>query len=322
MDQARLDRIVGSLRGMAVGDALGAPVEFSPPGSFPPVTDFQPTAHFDLEPGQWTDDTIMALCLGDALVKAGGYDSWAVMNEYLAWYAHGKNTPKGYCFDIGVQTSGVIKQYGAGYCVVDAEERRGTSAGNGAIMRLAPAAIVAAHPAAAQEASDRLLSLSARETHYSQEAEEATVIFGRMLIAGYGGADKPAMLAAATTAPDAYGLVPLLQATDAATPVTGAGYIRLSLQAAWWAFLSTESFEACVLAAVNLGDDADTTAAIAGQLAGAYYGDSAIPQAWRDRLWETERFPRLAQALLPIEPRILRTRFAADPEFSIPAALR
>ena len=311
----KIDRMVGSFRGLAVGDALGAPVEFKKPGTFPPVHDFRPTEHFNLEAGQWTDDTIMAICLGDALVAADGYDSWAVMDEYDAWYSLGKNTPFGRCFDIGNQTSTAIRRYTSLLPVVLDGEKRGTSAGNGAIMRLAPAAIVASHHRSTLENSDRLLAMSARETHYSEEAEQATVIFGRMLMACYGGYSKETILRATRGAKDRFSVVEMLKAVDENSKVTADGYIRASLEAAWWAFLTTENFEDCVLRAVNLGDDADTVGAIAGQLAGAFYGDSAINESWKRRLWQTKRIEELAMQLMTVSPLIRRTRFEEDAEF-------
>lgn len=311
----KLDRMVGSFRGLAIGDALGAPVEFMPPGSFPPVTDFAPTEKFGLEAGQWTDDTIMALCLGEALVAANGYDSWAVMDEYTEWVYQGKHTPKGECFDVGYQVMGAIERYSMLLPVVPSREPRTSAAGNGSLMRLAPMAIVAANSRSTLENSDRLLAVSARETHYSSEAEQATVIFGRLLLACYGGFAKEHVLRATQGVRDTFELVPLLKRVEASTPVQAGGYVRDSLQAAWWAFLTTASFEECVLRAVNLGHDADTVGAIAGQLAGAFYGDSAIPAAWKEHLWKSEAIERLAEELAVVAPVVRRTRFEDDPEF-------
>lgn len=313
MDQDFQNRAKGTLVGLAVGDALGAPVEFLAPGTFEPVTDFAPTPRWNLEPGMYTDDTIMAICLGEALVAQNGYDSYAVMDEYDAWFSRGKHTPDAYCFDIGNQTAQSILRYRSPLNYVMASEPRGESAGNGAIMRLAPVCIVGAH--APVSLADRLASISARETHYSREAEEATVIFNRLVMGALNGTAKEDLLAGAADAPDSYDLMGLLGAVQPDTYVSGAGYIRFSLEAAYWAFAFTDSFEACVLAAVNLGDDADTTAAIAGQLAGAYYGLDGIPATWRDRLWRGEALKELAANLVQVSPRIVKTRFEEDPEY-------
>lgn len=301
--------------GLAIGDALGAPVEFMQRGTFTPVKDFAPTPRWGLDAGVWTDDTIMAVCLADSLIAARGYDSWAAMDEYDAWYSKGKHTPHGYCFDIGNQTVMALHRYHTPLPYITQGERRSEAAGNGSVMRLAPAAIVAARVEA--ERGDRLLSYSARETHYSHEAEEATVIYGRMMGAALRGEqDKYKILQAALGAPDQYDLLGMLAQTSPQTPVSGAGYVRLSVQAAWWAFISTDTFEACVLEAVNLGDDADTTGAIAGQLAGAYYGLAGIPDHWRANVWKRSMLEDLADQLASVPCHVVRTRFEEDDEFA------
>ena len=307
------DRAKGALLGLAVGDALGAPVEFKARGSFEPVTAFRPTRHFNLAPGVWTDDTAMAVCLGEALVSAGGYDSYHIMDEFLAWWRKGKHTPEGYCFDCGIQTSQRLGAYEV-EPVVSEKEPRTTTAGNGCIMRLAPVPIWTLK--GSEETTARLAALSARETHYSHEAEEATAVFAlllRFLMKGH----TPAEALSRAAEVDSRGLSAHLAAATEET-VVGSGYVRDSLQAAWWAFSSSASFSEAVLKAVNLGDDADTTGAIAGQLAGAYFGASAIPQHWREQVWRGAQLEELAEALLATPVVLHRTRFRGEDSFGAP----
>ena len=105
------DRITGSLIGLAVGDALGAAVEFQRPGTFPPVTDFRRGGPHDLEAGTWTDDTSLALCLAESLVERRGFDPRDQLDRYLSWYRSGHLSATGHCFDIGGTTRAALHTY-------------------------------------------------------------------------------------------------------------------------------------------------------------------------------------------------------------------
>ena len=174
------DRILGSLLGLAVGDALGTTVEFQARDSFPPVTDMVGGGVFSLAPGQWTDDTSMALCLADSLLAQGRYDSVDVMERYERWRREGYRSSTGRCFDIGNQVSHALDAF-------DREGRvprgapRSASAGNGSIMRLAPV-VIAGFPSRDSREIVATAGLSARETHYSVEAEAATEVFAALLV--------------------------------------------------------------------------------------------------------------------------------------------
>lgn len=310
-------RARGALLGLAVGDALGAPVEFSPFGDFEPVTGFRAGGPFDLPAGYWTDDTSMALCLGDSLIASGGYDSYDVMGRYLRWVDEGYRSSKDYCFDIGNQTRNALRTFRENP-VVPAGAWRGNAAGNAPVMRYAPVGIAAAAAELSQNATGRLARVSARETHYSQEAEEATVLFSHLMreaLTGAIGIPAASALIAGYTGPDHFGLVNYLDAVvdlpDAQVPTTG--YIRNTIGVAWWGLLNTSSFQEGALRVVNLGGDADTNGAVYGQLAGALYGVSGIPAAWLDQLYDVNEIAHVADALagMPTAP-ILRTRFDED----------
>jgi len=132
-----MDRFRGCLVGLAVGDALGAPLEFYPPGTFEPITDMVGGGAFNLRTGQWTDDTAMALCLADSLIASKGFDPLDQLRRYVSWFGKGYMSSTGECFGIGntVRASLIhFEKTGSPYCEVDDPY----AAGNGSIMRLAP----------------------------------------------------------------------------------------------------------------------------------------------------------------------------------------
>jgi ADP-ribosylglycohydrolase len=282
------ERFRGALLGLAAGDALGTTVEFSPPGSFSPVCDMVGGGPFDLPPGAWTDDTSMALCLAESLVECRGFDPLDQLERYRRWWRQGYLSSTGKCFDIGTATRRALQRYertGEPY-PGDADPN---AAGNGPLMKLAPVALAFARD---EEKAAEFAGLMARTTHGAPEAADAASVFARLIVRALNGAPKSDLLAL----PGARH--PKVKAIDFRRPdPRGNGYIVLALEAALWAFDTSETFGEGALAAVNLGDDADTTAAIYGQLAGAYYGVDAIPQHWRDQLVMRERITELADAL-------------------------
>ena len=282
------ERFRGALLGLAAGDALGTTVEFSPPGSFSPVCDMVGGGPFDLPPGAWTDDTSMALCLAESLVERREFDPLDQLERYRRWWRQGYLSSTGKCFDIGSATRRALQRYertGEPY-PGDADPN---AAGNGPLMKLAPVAMAFAHD---EKKAAEYAGLMARTTHGAPEAADAASVFARLIVRALNGAPKSDLLAL----PGACD--PKVNAIDFRRPdPRGNGYIVLALEAALWAFNASETFGEGALAAVNLGDDADTTAAIYGQLAGAHYGVDAIPQHWRDQLVMRERITELADAL-------------------------
>lgn len=140
MSESMTDRKRGCLLGLAVGDALGAAVEFKPPGSFPPVTGYRDGGPHRLEPGQWTDDTSMALALADSMGEAG-WDLNDQAKRYLAWMQTGAYSVNGTCFDVGIATRSALLRFAASRDAKSSASRDPQSSGNGSIMRLAPVPI-------------------------------------------------------------------------------------------------------------------------------------------------------------------------------------
>lgn len=299
------ERYHGALLGLAAGDAVGTTVEFMPRGAFPPVTDMVGGGPFHLAAGQWTDDTSMALCLAASLVEQGDFDAHDQMDRYVAWREHGYMSSTGICFDIGTTTSAALNRY-----VASRDPFSGATdphaAGNGCIMRLAPVPMFY-YPDL--EAAIYFARESSRTTHGAAECLDACRLFALLLCRAFAGQEKEELLFTPPTEFDAAPLVPNLAAIAAGNyrtkprdHIVGNGYVVKSLEAALWCFATTGSFREAVLAAVNLGNDADTTAAIAGQIAGAYYGVNAIPTDWLTKLALRAEIEALADRLLPAAP--------------------
>jgi len=290
------DRYRGALVGLAAGDAVGTTLEFKPRGSFAPISDMVGGGPFELKPGEWTDDTSMALCLAASLVYCQGFDARDQMNRYCNWADHGYMSSNGRCFDIGNTVATALRRYQASDdpYAGNADPR---SAGNGSLMRLAPVALYY-HPD--RQAAIFHAGESSRTTHAAAEAIDACRICAHMLCAALDGESKAELI----SAPAPANASERLQAIAAgqyrcasALSIRGSGYVVDALEAALWCFDRTDNFADAVLTAANLGDDADTTAAICGQLAGAYYGLSGIPAAWCERLVMREEIVALADAL-------------------------
>ncbi|KIQ22914.1 ADP-ribosylglycohydrolase [Variovorax paradoxus] len=295
-------RYQGCLLGLACGDAVGTTVEFSSRGSFTPVTGMHGGGPFGLEPGEWTDDTSMALCLAASLIHCQGFDAIDQMNRYCNWRNVGYMSSNGRCFDIGGTVSAALTRYLASGDPFAGDPSPRT-AGNGALMRLAP---VPMFFAASAEATWQQAGESSRTTHGAQEAIECSQLFALQLRAALLGEGKAAILAAAPLAPLGEKVAALARGDYASKPIErikGSGYCVESLEAALWCFAHTDSFEQAVLAATNLGDDADTTAAICGQIAGAFYGVDGIPAGWLHKLVMREEITQMANDLLALAQR-------------------
>ncbi|MBS3933432.1 MAG: ADP-ribosylglycohydrolase family protein [Truepera sp.] len=304
---SRPERYRGALLGLAAGDALGTTLEFKPPGTFKPITAMAGGGPFGLQPGQWTDDTSMALCLAESLIEQQGFDLVDQLERYVRWWREGHLSSTGMCFDIGVTTRAALQRF-----LETRDPYSGPSdpysAGNGSIMRLAPVPMAFAHdPAKAIEFAGE----SSRTTHGARPCIDACRYLGALIVGALHDKDKETLLEARYSPVAGYGddhpLVPEIAEIARGSfkrleppAIQGSGYVVKSLEAALWAFYHSGSFEEGALKAVNLGNDADTTGAVYGQLAGAYYGEGAIPRGWRAKLTYRERIEGLAEGLLEL----------------------
>lgn len=291
------DRFRGCLLGLAAGDAVGAAVEYLPRGTFPPLTDVSGGGPFKLRPGQWTDDTSMAMCLGLSLAETGRFDPRDQMCRYICWRDWGYLSSTGTCFDI----CGTVTRAIHGFSLTGNPFSGPTdplSAGNGSIMRLAPV------PMFYYPERDLALHYSAessRTTHGAGECLDACRLLGDIIFRALDGREKEEVLFGTSPALLGTGPVRALARGDYRFKpeecVRGSGYVVECLEAALWCFLGADSFEGSVLRAANLGDDADTTAAVCGQVAGAFYGESGIPRAWLEKLAMRDEIAELADRL-------------------------
>ena len=291
----RRDRALGALLGLACGDAVGTTVEVRTRCSFAPLADMVGGGPYELQPGQWTDDTSMALCLAASLAHCNGFDAIDQMNRYVNWWRVGYFSSTGDCFDIGMTTQRALQRYlDTGDPIAGSTEPN--TAGNGSLMRLAPVALFF-HPDL--DATLRHARLSSATTHGAPEALDCCELLAVQLHAALAGADKAAVLRAgerlAFATPRVQRLAAQAHGEQALDALESSGYCVASLEAALWCFAREHDFASTVLAAANPGDDADTVAAIAGQLAGAFYGRSGIPAAWLEKLAMSDEIEELAE---------------------------
>jgi ADP-ribosylglycohydrolase len=300
--ERQLTRIRGSLLGLACGDALGAALEFKSPGTFEPIDDMVGGGILGLGPGEWTDDTSMALCLADSLTSCHGFDADDQMCRYVRWSRDGYMGVNGSCVDIGIQTRQHLSEFEragrVGTLRVDPEQ-----AGNGSIMRLAPV------PLAYRGDMERAIEFSGRSsatTHPAPRTVDACRYLGALIAAAAGETPKMELLDESfwrwgKLHPEVEEIARGSFKRKDPPEIRGAGYVISSLEAALWALHGSESFRDGALLAVNLGDDADTTGAVYGQLAGAIYGEDGIPAEWRSGLASHDMIRSLADQLAELE---------------------
>jgi len=303
----QIERYRGCMLGLAVGDAVGTALEFRSPGSFEPIADMVGGGPYHLQPGQWTDDTSMALCLAESLVECRGFNPVDQLERYLRWYREGYLSSTGVCFDIGGTVRDALLRFAEThepYC----GSTDPMSAGNGSMMRLAPVPLFYAN--ASEEAIERCAE-SSRTTHGAATAVDACRYLGALIGGAVRGGSKESLLSERYSPVDGYWeRRPLVREIDEVAAgsfkrrkrpeIAGTGYVVKSLEAALWAFHHSSDFREGCLMAANLGDDADTTAAVYGQLAGAHYGEQGIPEQWRSKLAMRDVIEEFAERLFTL----------------------
>jgi ADP-ribosyl-[dinitrogen reductase] hydrolase len=262
----KLDNAVGMLVGLAVGDALGAPLEFGPsrePDNY--ITKYVEGGAFAMDIGEWTDDTAMAMAMADSLIEHKAFIPDAIMNNFVSWYIDGKFIPRGVCFDIGNTTRRALEAYIKNPATPYKGNPDPNQAGNGALMRIAPVVIAASSWSQAIE----MASLQTVLTHGSELCVKYGTAFAEELYHG--------------DALQKYSSYKLPTDTPREKVMSG-GFVEETYQCAMWAFQTTDNFADCVIKTVNRGFDSDTCGAVAGMIAGAHYGWSGIPSHFTDNL--------------------------------------
>jgi ADP-ribosyl-[dinitrogen reductase] hydrolase len=276
------DRAKGALLGLAVGDALGVPLEFEERDANPVVSEMIGGGPFDLKSGEWTDDTSMALCLADSLIANPQLDERDLMRRFVRWWRKGETSVNDVCFDIGMTTESALSRFEeTGEVFVNPDPNR---AGNGSLMRLAPVAIAAGGDV------DRAVDLARRQsacTHGAPVCLDACGLYAELLVEAISGAPKrevlgrrPVLFGHDDVAAIALGSYRVKKRHE----IRSTGFVLATLEAALWAIWNSDSFEEALIKAINLAGDADTVGAVTGQLAGAIYGTSNIPSGWLDVL--------------------------------------
>jgi ADP-ribosyl-[dinitrogen reductase] hydrolase len=293
------DRYRGCLLGLACGDALGGPVEFESRDSirarFPDgLRNFIGGGWLHLEPGEITDDTQMTLAIAESLAATDDLDMDDVATRFIAWY---RSNPK----DIGNTTRTALRYLANGVSWDESGDRAmresRSSAGNGSVMRCAPAAL------RFRRDPGLLVSASidtARITHADPRCTAAAVAVNQAIAFLLNGGERSDVVTAAiegitdVETREAILRAPTMQESD----VRSGGFVLDTTAAALWAFTTTDSLEEIIVTAVNLGKDTDTTGAVAGAIAGAHYGASTLPERWLSHLQYRDRLVELADRLL------------------------
>ena len=291
------DRALGAFLGLAVGDAVGTTLEFCARDTEPRLEDMVGGGPFNQPPGGWTDDTSMALSLAESLAASGTLDCRDLMDRFVRWWQHGEYSHTGGCFDIGNTTLDALDRYlQTGNPLAGSTDPR--SAGNGSLMRLAPVALRFWNdrPRLVAAAVDQ-----SRTTHGAEEAVDACRAFAELLADAIAGSPRVDVMAPRPF--EGAAAIARIMAGSwrgrARDTIDSSGYVVHTLEAAIWSVARTGNFRNAVLLAANLADDADTVAAVTGQLAGALYGLSGIPEPWLERLVWKDRLLAAGRRLLP-----------------------
>jgi len=291
-------RAIGAMLGLAVGDAVGTTLEFRQRDSYEPLTDMIGGGPFDLPPGCWTDDTSMALALADSLAFRGGLDTTDLMQRFMRWWQEGDYSPAGHCFDIGTTTRQALQKF------VDTGNPLAGSvdpmeAGNGSLMRLAPIAIRGLTIDEKQMREEA--RVQSATTHGATTCLDACEAWSTILLGVMRGQSFESAATDASHLPIGDPIKSIVAGSwksKSRHEIASSGYIAHSLEAALWCNAQCDNFREIILLAANLGHDADTTAAIAGQLSGARFGLDGIPEEWRSRLAWHDRIVAAANRLM------------------------
>jgi len=304
-------RALGSMMGLAVGDSLGAPLEFKYRGDHDILTEMLP-GHglFDREAGQWTDDTSLALCLAESLDEKGRSDPKNQLEKYCSWwYDNHLSCYESTVPDIGSTTKSSLEDFrDQGTLVSKLSDPK--FSGNGSIMRLAPIPVFfnySLHDCVNYSAE------SSETTHSSPESRSSCAFMGAFIWKALQGITKEELFSEYIGLQGILGLHDSLKnlptdnlkniskgayKTKDEDDILSSGYVVHTLESALWSFYTTDTFEEGMIRAVNLCGDADTIGAVYGQIAGAYYGLEAIPQRWLDALWYPELIEEKTTKLL------------------------
>lgn len=303
-----------AILGIAVADAVGVPVEFCSRESLQqePVTGMRGYGTHDQKPGTWSDDTSMTLALMDSLAEKG-FDIEDQMRRYVDWLWDAKYTAWDEVFDVGGTVKSAIFRYCKGTPVAECGEDGELYCGNGSLMRTLPLALYLHGIGCGwlNDVTSALIHASSAVTHANPRCLIACDIYCAIAFElCIGGSLQESIQNGVRKSFSFYNTRPeyegeLNQFTSLLTigtwpedMIKSGGYVLDTLQAALWCLLNSDSYANCILKAVNLGGDTDTTAAVAGGLAGLYYGEDSIPSSWMDALAKREYIIRMSETFV------------------------
>jgi ADP-ribosyl-[dinitrogen reductase] hydrolase len=303
------NKVLGGLFGLCVGDALGVPVEFCSRKRLKekPVTDMVGYGSHNQPPGTWSDDSSLAFCLAESLCH--GFNLQDIADKFCKWLYEAYWTPHGNVFDVGVTTKNAIYRLKKGINPVEAGERIERSNGNGSLMRILPLAYYVENMD--EDKKFEIIHQVSCLTHAHPRSQMACSIYIQMAINLLkGDTPKIAYEKMKNTIIDYYVNEPYKRALPhfsrilqediskySETEIESSAYVIHTLEASTWCLLKCNSYEETVLTAVNLGGDTDTTGAVAGGLAGIYYGFENIPTHWINQIARKDDIMKLANRL-------------------------
>ncbi|MGZ8924466.1 MAG: ADP-ribosylglycohydrolase family protein [Nitrososphaeraceae archaeon] len=284
MTNIKYDKLKGCFVGLAIGDALGTPLEFSARDEYSLVEDMIGGGPFNLNPGEWTDDTSMALCAAHSLISNKSFNPENILDNFVNWWQTGFMSHNNKCFDIGMVTQQSLILYQLNNIhPLEIGSKDDHHSGNGSIMRLAPF-VVFNH-----NNIDECITMcqdQSKLTHGSRKCLYACEVMGKLIYNLCNGGKWNDFID--------YNTFSNLTREQ----IKSSGYVIDTLKAAIWAVTTTRSFEEALILAVNLADDSDTVGAVTGQLAGARYGYSSIPSRWLDKLVWKDKIEEMFEQLM------------------------
>lgn len=323
MSEVRREKYISAIMGLVVGDALGVPAEFLSRAELKenPITDMIGYGTHGQPAGTWSDDSSMTVAtlewLGEN--KDLSLDYGALMDKFCSWLMHGEYTPYGDNFDNGISTSRALIRYGKGMEPLQCGGKAENENGNGSLMRILPVALKFSAGLSSEklDGAEYIFELSAL-THAHMRSKLGCLIYSKLVsdMLDTPDADKRTIVKRSFTLCkefldsktdediagekekynrlwDVDTFVPLPE-----EQIKSSGYVVDTLEAAVWCFLNTDNYKDCVLRAVNLGDDTDTVAAVAGGLAGLYYGLDSIPRNWLDVIPKRDWIVELVEGMV------------------------
>ena len=291
------DKKLGTLVGLAVGDAMGAPYEFLAKGRYTPTKEYNTGGVHNVSIGEWTDDTSMALCLAQSLIERKCFDPIDQMEKYLNWYTGGYMGTRETCFDIGNSTVKSIIDFELNRNIFSKVTRNDES-GNGTIMRLAPIPMFFTDYIMLLEFAKK----SSLTTHKSPEAYKCAILLAEIIRNCYLETDKIKILENTKYLKEVlgYDLSELYVGEEGFYPTIPTGYCIDTLQCAIQGFLYFDNFVSGLMYCISLGDDTDTVGAVYGQIAGAYYGLSEIPDYYKQNLMQYNKILDIGNKLVDL----------------------